>query len=175
MAGLISPATPHPRGRRGCSPFVSVPQRRHNRFEEPREAPCSAGLLSPASAAAESAAADTLGQPAQHAAGQSHLGLDRGSPIDRYYIERFLGENAQDIGGRVLESPRTPIRADWRAASHAERRSACGRRKSGCHASRRPDNRKQHPWGRVRLHHSHPDPAVHLRRCEPPCGISNVR
>jgi len=31
------------------------------------------------------------------------FGLDRGSPIDRYYIERFLGENAQDIGGRVLE------------------------------------------------------------------------
>lgn len=32
-----------------------------------------------------------------------HWGFDRGSPIDRYYIEQFLGEHASDIGGRVLE------------------------------------------------------------------------
>src|SRR5712692_10390618 len=30
-------------------------------------------------------------------------GLDRGTPVDRYYIERFLTENADDIRGRVLE------------------------------------------------------------------------
>jgi len=30
-------------------------------------------------------------------------GLDRGTPVDRYYIERFLAENAVDIRGRVLE------------------------------------------------------------------------
>jgi SAM-dependent methyltransferase len=30
-------------------------------------------------------------------------GLDRGQPIDRYYIERFLATHAQDIRGRVLE------------------------------------------------------------------------
>ena len=30
-------------------------------------------------------------------------GLDRGTPVDRYYIERFLAENADDIRGRVLE------------------------------------------------------------------------
>jgi SAM-dependent methyltransferase len=30
-------------------------------------------------------------------------GLDRGTPVDRYYIERFLAENATDIQGRVLE------------------------------------------------------------------------
>ncbi|MFL6336983.1 MAG: methyltransferase domain-containing protein [Pyrinomonadaceae bacterium] len=30
-------------------------------------------------------------------------GTDRGSPIDRYYIERFLSANASDIKGRVLE------------------------------------------------------------------------
>jgi len=30
-------------------------------------------------------------------------GLDRGTPVDRYYIERFLAENAADIQGRVLE------------------------------------------------------------------------
>ncbi len=31
------------------------------------------------------------------------FGLDRGTPVDRYYIENFLGENAHDICGRVLE------------------------------------------------------------------------
>jgi len=30
-------------------------------------------------------------------------GCDRGRPIDRYYIERFLSEHAQDIRGHVLE------------------------------------------------------------------------
>jgi len=31
------------------------------------------------------------------------FGFDRGTPIDRYYIEQFLGENSSDIRGRVLE------------------------------------------------------------------------
>jgi glycosyltransferase involved in cell wall biosynthesis len=31
------------------------------------------------------------------------FGYDRGLPIDRYYIERFLSANASDIRGRVLE------------------------------------------------------------------------
>jgi peptidoglycan/xylan/chitin deacetylase (PgdA/CDA1 family) len=30
-------------------------------------------------------------------------GLERGRPLDRYYIERFLGQHRQDIRGRVLE------------------------------------------------------------------------
>jgi SAM-dependent methyltransferase len=30
-------------------------------------------------------------------------GLDRGTPVDRYFIERFLAKNADDIHGRVLE------------------------------------------------------------------------
>ena len=30
-------------------------------------------------------------------------GFDRGKPVDRYYIERFLAEHSADIGGRVLE------------------------------------------------------------------------
>ena len=30
-------------------------------------------------------------------------GTDRGSPVDRYYIERFLDANTADIKGRVLE------------------------------------------------------------------------
>lgn len=32
-----------------------------------------------------------------------HWGYDRGTPVDRYYIERFLEECSQDIRGRVLE------------------------------------------------------------------------
>lgn len=31
------------------------------------------------------------------------FGFDRGQPIDRYYIERFLGRHAADVRGRVLE------------------------------------------------------------------------
>lgn len=31
------------------------------------------------------------------------FGLDRGQPVDRYYIERFLGQHAADVQGRVLE------------------------------------------------------------------------
>src|SRR5215470_13323152 len=31
------------------------------------------------------------------------VGFDRGLPIDRYYIERFLGTHAGDVRGRVLE------------------------------------------------------------------------
>lgn len=31
------------------------------------------------------------------------FGFDRGQPIDRYYIERFLQGNQEDIRGRVLE------------------------------------------------------------------------
>ncbi len=30
-------------------------------------------------------------------------GLERGTPIDRYYIERFLEQNRKDINGHVLE------------------------------------------------------------------------
>lgn len=31
------------------------------------------------------------------------FGLDRGQPIDRYYIEKFLGERRSDVCGHVLE------------------------------------------------------------------------
>ena len=31
------------------------------------------------------------------------FGFDRGTPVDRYYVERFLAENSQNIRGRVLE------------------------------------------------------------------------
>jgi SAM-dependent methyltransferase len=32
-----------------------------------------------------------------------YWGFDRGTPVDRYYIERFLWEHRSDIKGRVLE------------------------------------------------------------------------
>lgn len=32
-----------------------------------------------------------------------HFGADRGTPVDRYYIERFFGENREHIHGDVLE------------------------------------------------------------------------
>lgn len=32
------------------------------------------------------------------------FGVDRGLPVDRYYIEKFLAAHAQDIRGRVLEA-----------------------------------------------------------------------
>ncbi len=32
------------------------------------------------------------------------FGFDRGTPVDRYYIERFLSEHAADIRGRALEA-----------------------------------------------------------------------
>lgn len=32
-----------------------------------------------------------------------HFGYDRGSPVDRYYIENFLTRQSADIQGRVLE------------------------------------------------------------------------
>jgi hypothetical protein len=33
----------------------------------------------------------------------SYWGLDRGTPVDRYYVEEFLAEHRDDIRGRVVE------------------------------------------------------------------------
>jgi SAM-dependent methyltransferase len=33
----------------------------------------------------------------------AHWGFERGTPVDRYYIERFLEQHRRDIRGRVLE------------------------------------------------------------------------
>ena len=32
-----------------------------------------------------------------------YWGSDRGTPVDRYYIDNFIGEHGRDIHGRVLE------------------------------------------------------------------------
>jgi hypothetical protein len=36
----------------------------------------------------------------------NRYGYDRGTPIDRFYIERFLDEYRHEVRGRVLESQR---------------------------------------------------------------------
>ena len=43
------------------------------------------------------------GQIASRSALSTDWGFDRGLPVDRYYIERFLGTYSADIRGRVLE------------------------------------------------------------------------
>jgi hypothetical protein len=43
-------------------------------------------------------------------------GFDRGQPLDRWYIERFLARHAHAIRGRVLGSRTTAIRGTSVAA-----------------------------------------------------------
>ena len=45
-----------------------------------------------------------VGQIASERPLSSLSGFDRGTPIDRYYIERFLGAHSNDVRGRVLEA-----------------------------------------------------------------------
>jgi len=48
-------------------------------------------------------------------------GFDRGTPIDRYYIERFLESHATDIRGRVLEVKNADYtRRFGRGVAHSE-------------------------------------------------------
>ena len=39
------------------------------------------------------------------------FGFDRGKPIDRWYIERFLAEHAADVRGRVLKVAESDVHA----------------------------------------------------------------
>ena len=53
------------------------------------------------------------------------FGFDRGKPIDRWYIERFLAEHAADVRGRVLEvAESTYTRLVRRRRRHGVRRPA---------------------------------------------------
>jgi hypothetical protein len=49
-------------------------------------------------------------------------GLDRGTPIDRYYMERFLEEHCADIRGRTLEmaDPRYTRRFGGDRVTHSD-------------------------------------------------------
>ena len=44
-----------------------------------------------------------LGRPETDDPGVGQLGIGRGLPVDRYYIEQFLARHAGDIRGSVLE------------------------------------------------------------------------
>ncbi len=58
--------------------------------------------LPPPAAAAESPRVD-FGSLRRLEPVSRHYGFDRGQPVDRHYIERFLARHAEDIRGRVLE------------------------------------------------------------------------
>ena len=45
----------------------------------------------------------SFGDLKRHSPISDNYGWDRGTPVDRYYIEKFLAENAVDVRGRVLE------------------------------------------------------------------------
>jgi len=45
----------------------------------------------------------SFGDLKRHSPISDNYGRDRGTPVDRYYIEKFLAENAVDVRGRVLE------------------------------------------------------------------------
>ena len=69
------------------------------------------------------------------------FGYDRGTPVDRYYMEKFLGGHSADIRGRVLEIGESPLHQDVRrGAGRGERRPehhrgqprGHHRRKAGC-------------------------------------------
>src|SRR4051794_37443694 len=68
-----------------------------------RNAPSTIGRHIPPSLWAPALGAVRLGDFCRTAPISTVFGFDRGTPIDRYYIETFLSKNADDIRGRVLE------------------------------------------------------------------------
>jgi hypothetical protein len=48
-------------------------------------------------------------------------GMERGQPIDRYYIEPFLEQKACDVQGCVLEIGNNTYPAVWQSARDQER------------------------------------------------------
>jgi SAM-dependent methyltransferase len=68
-----------------------------------RNAPSAIGRHMPERLWAPPVGAVKLGDFARTAPISDSFGFDRGKPIDRYYIENFLGKSADDIRGRVLE------------------------------------------------------------------------
>jgi SAM-dependent methyltransferase len=68
-----------------------------------KNAPSSIGRRMPERLWAPPLGAVKLGDFARTAPISDSFGFDRGKPIDRYYIEKFLGKSANDIRGRVLE------------------------------------------------------------------------
>ena len=61
------------------------------------------GRLSRTARRAHGRVAMGLGRIASPVPLSAHWGFDRGLPVDRHYIEKFLEDHATDIRGRVLE------------------------------------------------------------------------
>ena len=68
-----------------------------------RNAPSAIGRHLPERLWAPSLGSVRLGDFARTTPISKSFGFDRGTPIDRYFIENFLSKNASDIRGRVLE------------------------------------------------------------------------
>ena len=91
-------------------------------------------------------------------------GFERGTPIDRYYIERFLERHRVDIRGRVLE-----VKDDGytrRYGTGVERADVLDidAVEPAGDGGRRPRGRRRDPRGRLRLLRAHADPPPGLRR-----------
>jgi SAM-dependent methyltransferase len=76
--------------------------RRWSRFLV-KNAPSAIGRFMPERLWAPALGGVKLGDFARTTPVSTVFGFDRGDPIDRYYIEKFLGKNANDIRGTVLE------------------------------------------------------------------------
>ena len=65
------------------------------------------------------------------------FGYDRGTPVDRYYIERFLARHRSDVRGRVLEVKEPIYTKRFGSSSRAQRRSRSRRQQPACDLGRR--------------------------------------
>ena len=94
------------------------------------------------------------------------FGLDRGLPVDRWYIERFL--NGTPTTSAVQCSRSVTIGTRAASVTQPARRCSTCIQDARNHDRGRPQQARQPPRGRVRLHHLHADTPVHLRR--PTCS-----
>ena len=92
-----------------------------------------------------------------------HWGFDRGTPVDRWYIERWLAGQARDIRGSVLEVKDSGYTTRFGAGVTAV---PCPRHRffeSRSDPRRRPGASGGVSRGGVRLRRADPDPAVRVR------------
>jgi GT2 family glycosyltransferase/SAM-dependent methyltransferase len=107
----LSPGDPPPRPRLDGEPWrTAIPRlERHRRgleqaLEEDGGAPGPAPEAEPEPEAAQpSRAAVAWGSLRRTEPVSRVWGLDRGQPVDRFYVERFLAAHADDVAGDVLE------------------------------------------------------------------------
>ena len=94
------------------------------------------------------------------------FGFERGKPVDRWYIERFLAEHSADVRGRVLELYEdTYTRWYGGDARDLQRGPAPRRRQPGRDDHRRPRDRRGAAGRRVRLLRDDADAAARSPTC----------